>query len=367
MTRDISVELQNVDKIYDVAKVVDGVNLSINKGEVLVLIGPSGCGKTTTLKMINQLIPHTSGKILVNGEDVTKLDPVELRRSIGYVIQYIGLLPHLTIEENITFVLQLTKRPRKEQHEKALELVEKVGLPEEFLKRFPRELSGGQQQRVGVARALAGDPAILLMDEPFGAVDPLTREQLQNELLRLQEAIQKTIVFVTHDMQEAFKIGNRIGIMKEGKLVAMGSSMEIIKTEDEFVQNFIGRGALFDVLDNIPVTRVLKKDVPTVREGDFLNRNADLNGWENVFVLDNKGVCHGYVPLENLDSSGKITSDKLLSLSGSCPPDLSIKKAVEEMLYGGRTWIPVADSNDIFQGIVTFDSCANLLSEEGGK
>ncbi len=360
MTREVSVELQNVDKIYDTAKVVDGINLTIDKGEVFVLIGPSGCGKTTTLKLINQLIPHTSGTILVNGEDVTKLDAVGLRRSIGYVIQYIGLLPHLTIEENITFVLQLLKRPKKEQHERALELVETVGLPVEYLKRFPRELSGGQQQRVGVARALAGDPQILLMDEPFGAVDPLTREQLQNELLSLQEAIQKTIVFVTHDMQEAFKIGNRVGIMREGKLVALGSPMEIINSSDEFVRNFIGHGALFDALNSIPVKQVLSKDIPTAREGETLTDKTAKNGWENIFLLNDQGVCLGYVPVENLDSTRTISSRNMVPLPRGCSPDLSIKRAVEEMLYNGRAWIPVASEDNVFQGVVTFQSCANL-------
>ncbi len=367
MTREISVELRNVDKVYDTAKVVDGVSFSIKKGEVLVLIGPSGCGKTTTLKMINQIIPHTAGNILVNGEDVTKLDPVELRRSIGYVIQYIGLLPHLTIEENINFVLQLTKRPKKEQQERALELIETVGLPADYLKRFPRALSGGQQQRVGVARALAADPAILLMDEPFGAVDPLTREQLQNELMRLQETIKKTIVFVTHDMQEAFKIGDRIGIMKEGKLVAMGSSMELVNSDDEFVRDFIGRGALFDVLDTISVTRVLRKDIPTIREGEHFDKESKMNGWDNILVLDERDAFLGYVSIENIDASGKISGDAVQRVADAFPAELSIKKAIEEMLYGGRTWLPVAGDDRVFKGIVTFDSCAGLLSKEGGS
>lgn len=365
MTREISVELQNVSKVYGTDKVVDEVSLRIEKGEILALIGPSGCGKTTTLKMINQLIPHTSGNILVNGVDVTKLDAVELRRSMGYVIQYIGLLPHLTIQENITFVLQLKKCAKKEQKERAHELIETVGLPVSYLKRYPRELSGGQQQRIGVARALAANPQILLMDEPFGAVDPLTREQLQNELLRLQETIQKTIVFVTHDMQEAFKVGNRVGILRQGQLACLGTPMEIVKSEDDFVRNFIGQGALFEALDTIPVARVMKKELPTVLEKGFVQLSgAASSGWENVFVMDQKGVCLGFVPLEELQPKGTVSPESIRPLPISCPPGISVKKAVEQMLWGGRTWIPVVSEEGLFQGIVTFESCAGLLSLE---
>jgi len=366
MTREVSVELQNVIKKYGQDKVVDQVSFSVEKGEVFVLIGPSGCGKTTTLKMINQLIPHTSGNILVNGTDVTKLDVVELRRSIGYVIQYIGLLPHLTIQENIAFVLKLTRHPKKNQKERAEELIEIVGLELNHLKRYPRELSGGQQQRVGVARALAANPDILLMDEPFGAVDPLTREQLQNELLRLQESIQKTIVFVTHDMQEAFKIGSRIGILREGKLVCLGSPMEIVKSEDEFVKNFIGQGALFEVFDTIPVSKILEKNVPLVHDNEKVDLTAEkLNDWENVFVVDSDGNCQGYIPLSSLEKDGSFQKDKINPLPKATFSDTSVKLAVEEMLWGGRTWLPVVDGHSSFKGIVQFRSCARLLDLEG--
>ena len=367
MTREISVELQNVTKLYGKDKVVNEVSLTIEKGEIFVLIGPSGCGKTTTLKMINQLIPHTSGNILVNGTDVTELDVVELRRSIGYVIQYIGLLPHLTIQENIAFVLKLTKRAKKEQKEKALELIETVGLPVNFLNRYPRELSGGQQQRVGVARALAANPDILLMDEPFGAVDPLTRETLQNELLRLQDTIQKTIVFVTHDIQEAFKVGNRIGILRQGKLACLGTPMEIIKTEDEFVRNFIGQGAIFEVLDTIPVSSVMESDVPTVAVNSRVDTgDKQLSGWDNVFVIGDDGNCLGYLPLEDLEPDGTVLKEKVVSLPHAFPPTISIKLAVEEMLWGGRTWLPVVSEESGFRGIVLFKSCAGLLAENRG-
>ncbi|MBW6463098.1 MAG: ABC transporter ATP-binding protein [Bacillota bacterium] len=365
MTREISVELQNVSKYYGTEKVVDEVSFSVEKGEIFVLIGPSGCGKTTTLKMINQLIPHTSGNILVNGVDVTKLDAVELRRSIGYVIQYIGLLPHLTIQENIAFVLKLTKKSKKEQNERALELVETVGLQANYLKRYPRELSGGQQQRVGVARALAANPDILLMDEPFGAVDPLTREQLQNELLRLQESIRKTIVFVTHDMQEAFKVGSRIGILRQGKLVCLGTPMEIVRSEDEFVKNFIGQGALFEVLDTIPVLRAIEKDIPIVSEKGKVDLSDEkLKGWENIFVTNDHGQCLGYISLDSLNQDGTFSAGQIEPLPAGCSPEVSVKQAVEEMLWKGKTWLPVISEDEGFKGIVLFSSCADLLAED---
>jgi len=366
MTREVSVELQNVTKMYGQDKVVNEVSFTVEKGEVFVLIGPSGCGKTTTLKMINQLIPHTSGNILVNGTDVTELDVVELRRSIGYVIQYIGLLPHLTIQENIAFVLKLTKYTKKAQKERAEELIETVGLELSHLNRYPRELSGGQQQRVGVARALAANPDILLMDEPFGAVDPLTREQLQNELIRLQESIHKTIVFVTHDIQEAFKVGNRIGIIREGILECLGTPMEIVKSEDDFVKSFIGQGALFEVFDTIPVSRILEKDVPLVRDNEKVDlADEKLKDWENVFVIGSDGNCRGYICLSDLEKDGTYTLDQVQPLPKTISPDISIKLAVEEMLWGGRTWLPVVDDHSSFKGIVQFRACAGLLDMEG--
>ncbi len=367
MTREISVELQKVSKLYGQDKVVNEVSFTVEKGEIFVLIGPSGCGKTTILKMINQLIPHTSGNILVNGIDVAELDAVELRRSIGYVIQYIGLLPHLTIQENIAFVLKLTKQSKKLQIEKAEELIETVGLPLNYLTRYPRELSGGQQQRVGVARALAANPDILLMDEPFGAVDPLTRDQLQNELLRLQESIRKTIIFVTHDIQEAFKVGNRIGIIKQGELACLGTPVEIVKTDDEFVKSFIGQGALFEVLDTIDVSRVLEKDVPLVRENEKVDLTADfLNGWDNVFVIDAARSCLGYLPLNTLEPDGSFNKGHIVPLPTSSPSDISVKLAIEKMLWEGRTWLPIVDEKAGFKGIVLFRSCADLLAGDRG-
>lgn len=362
----VMVALENVSKVYGNDKVVDGVSFGVKKGEIFVLIGPSGCGKTTTLKMINQLIPHSEGKIFVKGEDVTKLDRVELRRSIGYVIQYIGLLPHLKIRDNIAFVLQLKKYPKKKQRERAEELIQTVGLPVSYLDRYPRELSGGQQQRVGVARALAADPEILLMDEPFGAVDPIARGQLQNELLKLQETIQKTIIFVTHDIQEAFKLGNRIAIMRKGKLITTGTAMEIVKEEDEFVRRFIGKNAIFDALNAVPIAQIIDRSAPRLFIEEKTLPVEELSKeqkWEFAFLVDKNNSCLGYVNFNDLDAGRKIREEKILPLPSTCLESrVSVKRAIEEMLWEGRTWLPVVDNENTFLGIVTFEGCVSLVT-----
>lgn len=217
------------------------LSLTVYEGETLILAGSSGCGKTTILKMMNRLIEPTSGAIRIHGEDILGKDPIEVRRSIGYVIQGIGLFPHMTIAENVSLVLKLLGRPKTEQTKRAAELLDLVGLdPALFSSRFPDELSGGQQQRVGVARGLAADPAILLMDEPFGALDALTRELLQAELNQLKSRVQKTIVFVTHDIFEAFTLGDRIAVLHDGALEQVGPGREILtEPATQFVRDLL--------------------------------------------------------------------------------------------------------------------------------
>ena len=221
---------------------VDDISLEVGEGELHVLIGPSGSGKTTTMRMINRLETLTSGRILIDGRDVQTMNVVELRRGIGYVIQQGGLFPHFTVADNVAVVPRLLGWTRQKRRQRAEELLALVGLPpEQFANRYPRELSGGQQQRVGVARALAVDPPIVLMDEPFGAVDPITRKQLQRELRRIQEEVRKTIVFVTHDIAEAFLLGDRIVLMAEGRIVQNGAPSDLLRNPaDPFVTAFIG-------------------------------------------------------------------------------------------------------------------------------
>ncbi|PGY09653.1 hypothetical protein COE25_17070 [Bacillus sp. AFS031507] len=240
------IRFENVNKVYGDVQTLFNLSFEVQKGELVALIGPSGCGKTTTLRMINRLIDPNSGKILIDGQDISKTDPVELRRNIGYVIQQVGLLPHMTIGKNIGLVPKLKGKKLEEYSNRIDELLHMVGLePKIFRNRYPSELSGGQQQRVGVIRALAAEPPIILMDEPFSALDPISREQLQEELVRLQKEINKTIVFVTHDIDEALKISDRIVIMNEGRIVQFDTSTAIIKKPaNSFVKGFIGEKRL---------------------------------------------------------------------------------------------------------------------------
>ena len=248
------IEFQNVSKQYgDGFKAVDSLDLKIKRGEFIALIGPSGCGKTTTLKMINRLIEPTTGTILINGENAGGYEISRLRWNIGYVLQQIALFPHMTVEENVAVVPEMKRMEKRKVKQRTHELMEQVGLdPAIFSKRKPSELSGGQQQRVGVVRALAADPEILLMDEPFSALDPLAREKLQDDLLRWKGTFGKTTVFVTHDMNEALKLADRICLMREGKVVQTGSPDELRRNPaGAFVREFIGReqGSMHALLD----------------------------------------------------------------------------------------------------------------------
>jgi osmoprotectant transport system ATP-binding protein len=236
------IRFENVTKSYDqYGPVIDNLNFSIQKGEFVTLIGPSGCGKTTLLKMINGLLKPDLGSVYINDREIGAWDIVELRRNMGYVIQQVGLFPHLTIAENISYVLDIKKVAKPIRRERERELIKLVGLEETYLDQYPAELSGGQKQRVGVARALAADPEIILMDEPFGAVDEITRKNLQDELFKICSSLDKTIVFVTHDIEEAFKLGSRIVLLNKGKIVQDGTKEQLIFfPQDKFVEQFFG-------------------------------------------------------------------------------------------------------------------------------
>jgi osmoprotectant transport system ATP-binding protein len=259
---DTMIFLDEVSKQYpgQAAAAVSKLSIEIKQGEFVVLVGPSGCGKTTTLRMINRLVEPTHGRIFIDGKDVTHANVDELRRGIGYVIQQIGLLPHLTIVDNIALVPKMLGVKKSARRQRANELLEMVGLdPAAFADRYPRQLSGGQQQRVGVARALAADPPVMLMDEPFGAVDPIAREKLQMEFLRLQERIRKTIVMVTHDIDEALRLGDRIAIFGHGsRLAQFDTPLEILSSPaDDFVRDFVGSGAPVRRLSLLKVSDVI--------------------------------------------------------------------------------------------------------------
>jgi osmoprotectant transport system ATP-binding protein len=252
------IEFKNITKSYNNKdNVIDDLSLSIDEGEFATILGPSGCGKTTLLKMVNKLLMPNSGSIFVKGVDINELNTIELRRSIGYVIQQIGLLPHLTIKENINYVLSIMKTDSDIKENRAEELVELVGLSSEYLTRYPRQLSGGQKQRIGVARALAADPSIILMDEPFGAVDEIARTLLQDELMQIQEKLHKTILFVTHDIQEAIKLGTKVVLLHKGKIEQLGTKDELIfNPKTDFVKDFFGLKGFKATLDSDVMSKI---------------------------------------------------------------------------------------------------------------
>lgn len=267
------IKLENITKSYDGITAVKDLTLEVKEGEFVVLLGPSGCGKTTTLKMINWLIAPTSGRIYVEGQDISTVNPIELRRQIGYVIQRIGLLPHMTISDNIALVPRLKGWSKDKRIKRADELLVMMGLdPETYRGKYPHQLSGGERQRIGVARALAVDPPILLMDEPFGALDPITRVQLQDEFLKLEEQVKKTVIFVTHDMDEAVRLADKIAIMDDGQLHQYATPMEILKhPADDFVAQFMGGDRFFRQLKLLTVRDVMQVslgDIPGAQESE---------------------------------------------------------------------------------------------------
>jgi osmoprotectant transport system ATP-binding protein len=305
-TSGVRITLENVSKSYspNVPPAVDNFSMDINPGEFIMLVGPSGCGKTTTMKMINRIIEPTSGKIIIDGQDVLSLNPSFLRRNIGYVIQQIGLFPHMTIADNIAVVPTLlgwSKEKTAARVEELLALVELDG--GSFAKRYPKELSGGQQQRVGVARALAADPPVMLMDEPFGATDPITREKLQLEFLRLQESMGKTIVFVTHDFDEALKLGDRIAVLGSGsQIVQFDTPANILANPaNEYVSSFIGQGAALKSLALIAVEQA--KLLPASAATSSLH---SVGTFDNLRTALDRVVLAGGHPVPVLDLAERV-------------------------------------------------------------
>jgi osmoprotectant transport system ATP-binding protein len=293
------ISLQGVAKHYpDGTVAVHDLDLDIPEGDIAVLVGPSGCGKTTTMRMINRLIEPSSGRIVIGGDDVTRVDPVELRRRIGYVIQQVGLFPHQTVGANVSAVPRLLGWDKRAAEARSAELLELVGLdPGHFARRYPAELSGGQRQRVGVARALAADPPVLLMDEPFGAVDPIARERLQAEFLRLQQTVRKTIVFVTHDVDEAVRLGDRIAVMRDGSIEQYAAPTELLThPASDFVADFVGAEHSLRRLRVAGIDPSRLQRWPVVDPGDRVaDRAALLNG-------------HGLVVASGTTVTGVITS-----------------------------------------------------------
>jgi osmoprotectant transport system ATP-binding protein len=316
------IRFENVTKQYpDGTLAVDSFDIEAPSREITILVGPSGCGKTTSLRMINRMIEPTSGRIWLDDRDTAKVKPAQLRRGIGYVIQHAGLFPHRTVLDNIATVPMLLGQDRRQARARALELLERVGLDPNFAKRYPAQLSGGQQQRVGVARALAADPPVMLMDEPFSAVDPVVRAQLQDEFLRLQAELGKTIVFVTHDIDEAIKLGDKVAVMRVGgKLAQFAPPAELLsRPADAFVAGFVGRDRGYRALGFTPAGSLPLSEEQPVRLGETVRaaRDRSDDGW--VLVVDDENRPQGWLAAGGLPDSavGGVVTPDLLNLGGT--------------------------------------------------
>jgi glycine betaine/L-proline transport ATP binding subunit len=366
-------KLDHVSKVYaNGGKAVNDFSLEINQGEFVCIIGPSGCGKTTTLKMINRLIEPSSGSIYLNGENILEENPIQLRRQIGYVIQQIGLFPHMTIGENIALVPKLLGQNVKRRKQRACELLRMANMGTGFLDRYPGELSGGQQQRIGVLRALAADPPLILMDEPFGALDPITRESIQDELKRLQCDLGKTIVFVTHDMDEALKLADQVVIMKDGSIVQTDSPDEILRhPASDFVRQFIGEDRLIQAGTSLArVDQIMDIHPVTIRRDKSLTEAITLMRHKRVdtlLVVGEKMHLYGYIDVASIDqhrTESLRVADVLRTDLYTVHEDTLIRDAVRRILTQGAKYVPVVDEGDALKGIVTRASLVDIVYDK---
>ncbi|MFR9676089.1 ABC transporter ATP-binding protein [Streptomyces sp. TR06-5] len=340
---------------------VDDLSFDVAEGELVTLVGPSGCGKTTTMKMVNRLIEPTSGRVLVDGEDIAGVDPVELRRRIGYVIQHVGLFPHRTVLDNTATVPHLLGVKKARARQRAAELLDLVGLdPSVFGKRYPDQLSGGQRQRVGVARALAADPPVLLMDEPFGAVDPVVREHLQNEFLKLQATVRKTVLFVTHDIEEAVRLGDRMAVYGEGRVEQLAPPAQVLGAPaTPYVADFVGADRGLKRLSVTPIERGDLVQPPIVGQDDAAADAAERMGREGAHwavVLDTAGGLHGWVSADAVSGGHGTVRDSARRMEAWLPLGASLKQAFSTMLQHDAGWVAVLDGEGdgaCFVGVLT--------------
>lgn len=369
------ITFENVTKIYpgsDVPAVAD-LSFTVPEGETCVIIGPSGCGKTTTLKMINRLIEPTGGKLIVNEKNVLDQNPVELRRNIGYVIQQIGLFPHMTVRDNIAVVPRLLGWDETRIDDRVDELIGMVNMdPSQFRDRYPRELSGGQRQRIGVVRALAADPPVLLMDEPFGAIDPINRDALQNEFLRLQKRLKKTIAFVTHDIDEALKMGSMICILQVGGQLIQYDTPENILTRpvDDFVADFVGADRGLKRLNLVRVSEMMKPGIGPVKasaKGSEALSKMQQHEVDNLLVVDDMDSLVGYVTLKAAEKNPqKPVSSLINELIAVTEEEATMKDAFSEMLSYGVGYIPVVGDKNKLLGVVSAQDAQQLIEQSGG-
>lgn len=366
------IEFKNIKKSYKSKTILENFNLNIDNGKLVVLIGASGCGKTTLLKMINRLISITEGEILINGKNINNMDPIKLRRGIGYVIQQTGLFPHMTVKENIEIIPKLMKKSESEIEQKTIELLNMVGLnPKEYLYRYPAELSGGQQQRVGVARAFAADAEIILMDEPFSALDPITRTELQEQLFNIQKEYNKTIVFVTHDMDEAINIADMICILKDGKIIQYDTPENILKNpENDYVEEFVGRNKIWakpefikaeDVMINNPAIVSIKRNLLQARE---IMRDKTV---DSLLIVDKEGILLGYVTLSDIqksDNKSILVGDIMRRSPEYVTEDTNLLDLLEKFTGLKRGYLPVCNKDGKLMGLVTRSTLISVLSSQ---
>jgi len=360
------IQLKNLTKIYGGQTAVDNVSMEVGAGEVCVLLGPSGCGKTTTMKMINRLVEPSSGQIFINGKDALAADPVQLRRTIGYVIQQIGLFPNKTVEDNICVVPDMLGHDRRASRKRAAELLEMVNLePSIYARRYPKELSGGQQQRVGVIRALAADPPVLLMDEPFGAIDPINREVIQDEFMKLQAAMKKTVIFVSHDIDEAVKMASRIAIFKAGRLVQYDTPDNILAHPvDSFVADFVGADRTLKRLRLIAVRDAMTANPPSVTAQDAVETAVALmesHGHISVVMVGPHGRARGFVRLEALRGKKGVVGDHVEKLPSVIDVDDNLRNAVSRMFTNDQSWLACVDGDGMYRGYITQRGITHLL------
>ncbi|MCX4847156.1 ABC transporter ATP-binding protein [Streptomyces sp. NBC_00893] len=358
------IRFEHVTKRYaDGTTAVDDLSFDVAEGELVTLVGPSGCGKTTTMKMVNRLIEPTEGRIFLDGDDISAIDPVRLRRRIGYVIQQVGLFPHRTVLENTATVPHLLGWKRGKGRERAAELLDLVGLdPSVYGDRYPEQLSGGQRQRVGVARSLAADPPVLLMDEPFGAVDPVVRERLQNEFLKLQEQVRKTVLFVTHDIEEAVRLGDRIAVYGQGSIEQFDSPATVLGAPaTPYVADFVGADRGLKRLSVTPIEEGDLDQPPVVHLDDSLAKATErlrAQGARWAVVLDGQDNLHGWIPADGA-GAGTGTDGTVRAharrMEAWLPVGAPLKQAFATMLQHDAGWIAVidAESTGRFLGVLT--------------
>ena len=367
------IEMKNISKKVGNKVILDDISLKIDEGSFVVFIGPSGCGKTTTLKLMNKLISPTSGEIYIDDKPISKEDPIKLRRNIGYVIQSIGLFPHLTIRENIELIPKLKKEKSYEEIEKStIELMNMVGLnPNEFLDKYPSELSGGQQQRIGLVRAIATDAEIILMDEPFSALDPITRTQLQEWLYSLQEELKKTIVFVTHELDEALKLADKICIMKDGKIQQYDTVENLLRNPaNEFVKNFIGSDRLWNAPEYIKAKDIMIQNPVCVQGSRTVIQGMEImrtNKVDSLLVKDKEDNFLGIVTVKELRRNG-IQNHYLSEIMDKEPvfvyDDNNLVEILEVMNKENIGHVPVITRYNKLAGLITRSSLLSVLSEQ---